>query len=331
MNQVLVFTLALVPILLFVVVVILMDAFSLTDKKRLAFCLISGGLCFMLTWLLGELTIKLAAMPYITAIVAEFLKGLPLLYLVQRRKIVMLGDATIYGSAVGAGFAIFENILIVLSDYFSHGMAVMLGFEAAVMHIGCTSLLAYGLIIAKQETSNRSFAVRNMGVLAAFVAAMLVHIIHNVAPINPIILTSILVVYFLLSKRHIFKKNEKAIHSWIDQCLNNDVALLGSIRKGELSNTNAGKYLLSIKDAFEPETFFDICCYISEYLELSITAKSNLLLKESGFPVIHSEESKARINELTALRKRIGKAGVTAVQPIVNINDVDRWVVNALL
>lgn len=331
MNQILVFTLALVPILLFVVVVILMDAFSLTDKKRLAFCLISGALCFMLTWALGELTIKSAAMPYITAIVAEFLKGLPLLYLVQKRKIVMLGDATIYGSAVGAGFAIFENILIVLSNYFSHGMAVMLGFEAAVMHIGCTSLLAYGLIIAKQETSNRTLAVRNMGVVAAFAAAMVVHIIHNVAPINPIILTSILVVYFLVSKRHIFKKNEKAIHSWIDQCLNNDVALLGSIRKGGLANTNAGKYLLSIKDAFEPETFFDICCYISEYLELSITAKSNLLLKESGFPVIHSEETKARIKELTALKQRIGKAGVTAVQPIVNINDVDRWVVNSLL
>lgn len=331
MTQILLFTLALVPILLFVVIVILMDAFSLTDRKRMAFSLTSGGLCFLLVLGLGELMIESAAMPYITAIVAEFLKGLPLLYLVQKRKIVMLGDATIYGSAVGAGYAIIENIHLVWINTFSHGMAVMLGFEAAVMHIGCTSLLAYGLIIAKQETSHRSFAVRNLGVVGAFAAAMIVHIIHNVVPINPIILTSILVVYFLVSKRHIFKKNEKAIHTWIDQCLNNDVALLGSIRMGRLADTNAGKYLLSIKDAFEPETFFDICCYISEYLELSITAKSNLLLKESGFPVMHSEESKARIKELTALKQRIGKAGVTAVQPIVNINDVDQWVVNALL
>jgi len=331
MTQIILITLALVPILLFVVIVILMDAFSLTERNRMAFSLISGGICFLLTLALGELMIESAAMPYITAIVAEFLKGLPLLYLVQKRKIVMLGDATIYGSAVGAGYALVENIHLVLGNYFSHSMAVMLGFEAAVMHIGCTSLLALGLIIAKQETSHRSFAVRNLGVLSAFAAAMIVHIIHNVVPINPIILTSILVVYFLVSKHRIFKKNEKAIHSWIDQCLNNDVALLGSIRKGELAETNAGKYLLSIKDAFEPETFFDICCYISEYLELSITAKSNLLLKESGFPVIHSEETKARIKELTALKQRIGKTGVNAVQPIVNINDVDQWVMNALL
>lgn len=151
------------------------------------------------------------------------------------------------------------------------------------------------------------------------------------APIPPLLLTTILTIYFILSKRHIFKKNESNIHTWIDECLNNDVALLSSIKKGELSKTNAGKYLVSIKDAFSPEVFFDLCCYISEYLELSITAKSNLLLRQAGFPVQRTEKTKARINELLALRKRIGKAGVEAVKPIVNIEDVDYWAVNALL
>ena len=105
MSLVLLYTLAFVPILLFVVVVILMDAFSLTKWKRLVFCILSGALCLLLTLLIGNM-IHSAFRLYLMAIIAELLKGIPLLYLVQKRKIVMLGDATIYGSAVGAGYAL---------------------------------------------------------------------------------------------------------------------------------------------------------------------------------------------------------------------------------
>lgn len=314
-----------------------MDAFSLTNWKRLIFCMVSGCLCFVLTFFFAEPLFESVSLPYFSAIIAEFLKGLPLLYLVLKRKIVMLGDATIYGSALGAGYAMSEIIYFTMLDpsntiqAYAPVTAVILGFETAVMHIGCSSLLAYGLIMAKQETTNRSYFIRNLGVVAVFLITSAVHIIHNVAPIPPLLLTTILTIYFILSKRHIFKKNESNIHTWIDECLNNDVALLSSIKKGELSKTNAGKYLVSIKDAFSPEVFFDLCCYISEYLELSITAKSNLLLRQAGFPVQRTEKTKARINELFALRKRIGKAGVEAVKPIVNIEDVDYWAVNALL
>ena len=331
MEQTLLLTLSLLPLLLFVVVVIWMDAFSLTNWRRLAFCLCAGVLCFLLLHLLGHWLPDKAFKPYVMAVLSEFLKGLPLLYLVQRRKIVMLGDATIYGSAVGAGFGIGENIHIVLGETMGPGMAVLYGFEAAVMHIGCSSLLASGLIMAKQETSSRSYTVRNLSVILVFMAVCIVHIVHEKAPINPVLLTSILVVYFVLSKRHMFKKNEQNVHQWIDQCLNNDVALLASIKRGELSQTKAGQYLLSIREAFDKETFFDICCYISEYLELSILAKSNLILKEAGFPIRRSADTKARINELRMLRKRIGKSGVQAINPIVHIDDVDHWVVEAVV
>ena len=331
MSQLLHLILALLPLLLFVVVVIWMDAFSLTNWKRLAFCLLSGLLCYMIWWLIAHNMPEMAMKPYLTAILSEMLKGLPLLYLVLRKKIVMLGDATIYGSALGAGFGIGENIHIVLAESVGSGMAVLYGFEAAVMHIGCSSLLASGLIMAKQETSSRSYTARNLSVVVVFITVCIVHIIHDVVPVDPVLLTSILVVYFVLSKRHMFKKNEHNVHQWIDQCLNNDVALLASIKRGELSQTKAGQYLLSIREAFDKETFFDICCYISEYLELSILAKSNLLLKGAGFPIRHGADTKARISELHTLRKRIGKSGVQAINPIVHIEDVDRWVVEAVL
>lgn len=333
MSQILLYTLALLPLVIFVIVVIMMDAFSLTNWKRLTFSIIAGIISFVCVHFTLAMIPETAFKPYFSAVIIEMIKGIPLLYLLQRKRMVMLGDATIYGSAVGAGYGIGENVHIIMEQTVGHGMATLLGFEAAVMHIGCSSLLASGLVMAKQETSSWSYTVKNMAVGAAFLAVTIVHIVHHALHhvMNPLLLTSILVIYFVLSKRHMFKKNETAIHSWIDQCLNNDVKLLASIKQGGLSQTNAGKYLLSIKDAFDPETFFDICCYISEYLELSIAAKSNLLLKEIGFPVKKTEENKNRIKELRTLRKRIGKAGVQALKPIVNIDDVDHWVVSDLL
>lgn len=331
MLHIALYSLSLIPILLFVVVELWMDAFSLTLWKRLIFSILSGLLFFVVCFLIVRLLPESGAKPYLASVFEELCKGIPILFLLQTRRIVMLGDATIYGSAVGAGFAIGENIHIVAAGSVTPAMSVMLGFEAAVLHIGCSSLLASGLIMAKNESSSWSYLSRNLLVLGVFLIVMAAHIIHIVVPLNPIILTTILVFYFLISKRQMFKKNEKAIHEWIDQCLNNDVALLGSIRKGQLSQTNAGKYLLSIKDAFEPETFFDVCCYISEYLELSITAKSNLILKEAGFPIPKTNEAKARIQELKALHKRIGKAGTEAVAPIVSIDDVDQWALKDLL
>ena len=73
MSQLLHLILALLPLFLFVVVVIWMDAFSLTNWKRLAFCLLSGLLCYMIWWLIAHNMPEMAMKPYLTAILSEML------------------------------------------------------------------------------------------------------------------------------------------------------------------------------------------------------------------------------------------------------------------
>lgn len=333
---ILLYILSIVPITLFIMTLLLMDSFKLTSWKRLFGTAVSGAVCCLVMFGLG-LLLNIEERGTVDAILSEVLKGSILLYLLKNRKIALLSDATIYGSTVGAGYATAECVLLLSHSLVLHheivvGEAIMIGLEAAVMHIGCTSLLAMMLIMAQQNKFGTKTWQKAFAYTIAFVAACAVHIIHNWATfIPPIILTSILVVYFVVSKRSLFKKNEKAIHDWIDDCINNEIALLGAIRKGELTTTNAGKYLLTLKECFDGETFFDMCCYISEYLELSITAKSNLLLKEAGLPIIKKPENAARIAELKALKKRIGYTGEHAIAPIVQIRAVDQWILKELI
>ena len=97
------------------------------------------------------------------------------------------------------------------------------------------------------------------------------------------------------------------------------------MNRGEFTTTRAGEYLLTLKERFEPETFFDMYCYIQNYLELSIAARSNLILKEAGMDPIRDRVNSDRLREMEVLRKRIGPTAELALRPIVDRNQVNAW------
>ncbi len=320
--------LAAVPIVLFIVYLRWIDSFALTSAKRLVLVTLAGAACYLVAafWL-GHWSEKFAA-----PIVDEVCKGVVLLAILRWRNVVLLGNATIYGAAIGAGFALSKSfVMISVAQEMTALESFAVGLEEAVMHVGCTSTLAMMLVMIWQNRFGGKPALKNLYVVLAFALTALIHFIHENAPIPEAILLVIMVAYFLLSKRSLFKKNERYIHHWIDDCINNEIALLGSIKRGELKTTKAGQYMLTLKDGFKPEVFFDMCCYVSVYLELSIASKSNLILKEAGLPTQPVPDSKAKVKELHALRKSIGRAGESAIAPIVQIKAVDRWVVDSLI
>ena len=72
------------------------------------------------------------------------------------------------------------------------------------------------------------------------------------------------------------------IHSWLDTGLDKQLSLLHSIRNGHLGDTPAGKYLESVRDAFPPEDFFDIICYVQLHVELSVASRSRVMVQRLG-------------------------------------------------
>ena len=71
-------------------------------------------------------------------------------------------------------------------------------------------------------------------------------------------------------------------------------------------------------------------CYIQLYLELSIKAKRNLMLRESGFPPIAENDIQNKLLELAALKKQIGKVGEITLAPLISMNYRDLWKLNLL-
>ena len=320
-----------VPLALFIVFLVVMDSFKLTKWPTLLFSIAAGLLMYALSWLICRIP-AIGENRLFVSVVEELCKGAVLYLLIMRHKVGLLGDATIYGSAIGAGFGLLSNIFF-LSSHTGTDVwhTIFLGCEAAVMHIGCTSLLAMALMMVHQGKFGRTRKAKVLGTLVAFLVTILVHYVHALEPINPIILTAILIVYFFISKRSLFQKNARFVHEWLDAGINNEISLLGALRRGEFSTTRAGEYLLSLKQNFDPEAFFDMYCYIQNYLELSIAAKSNLMLKEAGMEPMRDPGNRAKLEEMRALRKRIGPTGEIALRPIVDRNQVNSWALHNLI
>ena len=320
-----------VPLALFIILLLVMDSFSLTKWSTLLTSIAAGMVLFLVSWLICRIP-AIGGNRLLVSIVEELCKGAFLYVLIARQKVGLLGDATIYGSAIGAGFGLLSNIFWLTAQGGADlWHTIFLGFEAAVMHIGCTSTLAMALIMVHQGKYGDSRRAKIIGTVVAFLAAILIHYVHALEPINPLILTALLIVYFVISKHSLFKKNSKFVHDWLDEGINNEINLLGAVRRGEFSATRAGEYLLTLKERFDPETFFDMFCYIQNYLELSIAARSNLILKEAGMDPVHDPVNQSRLQELAVIRKRIGPTAELALRPIVDRNQVNRWAITNLI
>ncbi|MCR5709966.1 MAG: PrsW family intramembrane metalloprotease [Bacteroidales bacterium] len=323
-----------VPLALFIILLLAFDSFSLTRWPTLLLTIATGMVMFLVSWAICRIP-AIGGNRLLVSIVEELCKGVIVYILIARRKVGLLADATIYGSAIGAGFGLLANIFE-LTELYAEGAVdvwhtIFLGCEAAVMHIGCTSLLAMVLIMVHQGKYGATQKAKVIGTVVAFLATIVVHYVHALEPIDPRILTLLLIIYFVVSKHSLFKKNKKFVHEWLDAGINNEISLLGALKRGEFSTTRAGEYLLSLKERFDSETFFDMYCYVENYLELSIAARSNLILKEAGMDPVRDAFNSSRIAEMAALKKRIGPTAEIALRPIVDRNQVNDWAMNNLV
>ncbi len=133
----------------------------------------------------------------------------------------------------------------------------------------------------------------------------------------------------------IYEIDSRLIHKWLDSCIFNDISLLVSIREDRFRETIAGKYLLKAREKFDPGTFFDICNYLRLYLELSIAAKSRMILREVGMDMPSDEKTHEdnirKLTELKSLKGNISLTGRMLLKQIINERNEDSWVLEELL
>jgi len=321
------------PVLLFLACLFLLDSFKLVRINTLIACVSWGILCAAAGFFLNTLMARWLAIDfhflsrYIAPVMEETLKALIIFYLISNKKIGFMIDAAIYGFATGAGYSCVENIWYLINTPLEYNLitSIIRGFGTAIMHGGCTSVMAVLFIGGINRTGNRLLAI-----LPGLLLVILLHAGFNQFLLNPLVQTLLIVVLLPVVFAFVFRSGHAKLQHWLEIEFNSEVELLNMIRKGEFSSTKAGSYLLSVKERFAPETIVDMYCYISLNLELSIKAKRNLMLKENGFPMMMEDDLQAKLVELNQLRKQIGTIGELTLAPLIRMNYRDLWKLSQL-
>ncbi|CAN5254484.1 hypothetical protein BH23BAC3_BH23BAC3_12660 [soil metagenome] len=327
------FVIAFFPIILFLIFMWAMDSFQLVKKWLVVVAIVAGFIVaiiamffnmFLLSWLeVSSITFS----GFVAPVSEEILKILFVVYLIRSQKTGFVVDAAILGFAVGAGFAIIEN-LYYMNVLTEAGMLTWFvrGFGTAIMHGGTTAIAA---IISKDLYDRKSWPSLVI-FLPGLMAAISIHALFNMFILPPI--TSALLIILLLPPVFImiFKHSEESIRQWLGTGLDSDMEILRILLAGNLSESRLGNYLNTVQEKFKPSVVGDIICYLRIYLELSIKAKGILIMKENGFPPMPDPEIEAQFTELHYLEKQIGKTGKLAIQPLLKINSTDLWQLSML-
>ena len=337
------FAVALFPVVLYIFVVYTLDNFSLVGIRDLMLLvgagLLAAAACFGL-FRLTDPFVSERVSDSLYPILEEAVKALPLWWLARRKKIAFFIDSVICGAAVGGGFSILENVLYLLMGNLGIGTALFRGLEVALIHMGCSAIVAVALMFSVRllERRHARLPVKKsditMSLFLFFVAAIL-HILHNYLHPDPLL--QFVVVFGSLGGLlvWVYQYDGDMIHRWLDRGLDKQVALMMDIQQGLLGETKTGQFLLSVKENFPAEVYFDIICYVQLYIELAVAAKSRFMTREAGLDEPLDEATRNRYLEQYAefknLEKALGQSAKMTVAPVVKFYPADRKALDELL
>ena len=337
------FAVALFPVVLYIFVVYTLDNFSLVGIRDLMLLvgagLLAAAACFGL-FRLTDPFVSERVSDSLYPIMEEAVKALPLWWLARRKKIAFFIDSVICGAAVGGGFSILENVLYLLMGNLGIGTALFRGLEVALIHMGCSAIVAVALMFTVRllERRHARLPVKKsditMSLFLFFVAAIL-HILHNYLHPDPLL--QFVVVFGSLGGLlvWVYQYDGDMIHRWLDRGLDKQVALMMDIQQGLLGETKTGQFLLSVKENFPAEVYFDIICYVQLYIELAVAAKSRFMTREAGLDEPLDEATRNRYLEQYAefknLEKALGQSAKMTVAPVVKFYPADRKALDELL
>jgi len=320
--------LGLLPVCCFLIALIYLDSYKLVPLNWVLAAIVLGcGTAIAsypfslvgLRWFDIDFT---AYTRYVAPIVEETLKALVIWALMRNNRIGFLVDAAIFGFAVGAGFAIFENLyyLTILPDT-KMGTWVVRGFGTAMMHGGATAIFAVitHTMLEQYPTKGR------LALLPGLLIAAITHSVFNHFFLAPIVNTALVLGILPLLFTIIFDRSDKAFSDWLGAGFDADTELLELINSGEFSASKTGLYLQSLREKFEGPIVADLLCYLRLHTELSIRAKGLLMMRESGFVNKTGEQTRAKLEELRYLEKSIGTTGRLAIKPFLRMSQKDLW------
>jgi len=319
---------ALLPVLVFLAILVLMDSFKLVSLRSVLRSIAAGGVAALLAaalnvWMLEALSLPTTTLSrYFAPLTEELLKALPMVYLIRRRQVGFLVDAAIHGFALGAGFALVENVYYLRSlEGASPLLWIVRGFGTALLHGATTTMFA----TVSKSVTDRHPEWSLAGFAPGWLSAAVLHSAFNHFPVTPLAQTAILLVVVPLLLVAVFERSEKGTREWLGVGFDTEVEILQQVTSNALDESRIGQYLRSLTSRFEGLVVADMLCLLRIQLELSLRAKGVLMAREAGLPIEIGPDVRANLEELGYLEKSIGRTGLLALHPILRTSSRDLW------
>jgi RsiW-degrading membrane proteinase PrsW (M82 family) len=321
------------PVVVFLLALVFLDSYKLVRLRAVlvtvGFGIVAAFACTVINdSLIGLLGLERSDYArYVAPVVEEVLKAGYIVFLIRTERVGFMVDAAICGFAMGAGFAVVENVLM-LSTLSEAGIPtwIVRGFGTAVMHSGATAL--FGIVTKTLNDRYSSGAI--WGFFPGLAMAVVIHSVYNHFFISPELSAVSIVIGLPLIMLVVFQQSERALQKWLGVGFDTDSELLRMITTGNITQTPLGEYLMSLKDKFPGEVVADMLCLLHIHLELSIRAKGLLLMRETGFEPPLDPEIGEKFSELKYLEKNIGKTGRLTILPMLRWSSQDLWQLHML-
>lgn len=320
--------LGLLPVCCFLAALVYLDSYKLVPIRWVLTVIVLGCGAAVLSYPINLLGLEWGGIEFTTytryfaPFVEEALKALVIIILIRHNRVGFLVDAAILGFAVGAGFAIFENMYYIrIVPETQLGTWIVRGFGTAIMHGGATAIFS----VTTHAMVGQNQTVGKAVFLPGFLIASITHSVFNHFFFSPIVNTLAVLLCLPLLLVMIFDRSERAVADWLGTGFDADTELLQLINSGEFSSSKVGIYLHSLKEKFEGPIVVDLLCYLRLHTELSIRAKGLLMMRESGFADKTGEETRAKLEELAYLENSIGATGKLAIKPFMKMSQKDLW------
>lgn len=305
-----------------------LDGYKLTKLRTILYVIAAGATATVASYYCNGFLLNLLQVEFVqyarygAPFVEEILKAAVVVYLFHTNRIGFLADAATVGFAVGAGFAITENI------YYLHllggsdvGTWIIRGFGTAIMHGGVAAIFA----VATQALTERHTKTSPLRYLPGLATAILLHSVFNHFPGSHILTMLVTLTALPIVLMLIYEASANLVHEWLEIDFDAEEELLELIREGKLTHSKAGRFLLDLRDSFDGATVADMLCYIRLHTELSLRAKSVLMAREFGREIPIEQDVRDKLTEMDSLRKSIGRIGFLAMAPYFHLSRKDLW------
>lgn len=324
----------LLPVLLFLAGLMLMDSYKLVARSVVLRAIGAGVLVALMAFVanvalldrahLSPLTLK----RWVAPVLEESLKALYVIVMIRLHRVGFMVDAGIQGFAVGAGFAVVENLYYAQALHEPNPLVWLVrGLGTAVMH-GCTTAI-FGIV--SKDLADRHRSTAPSWFAPGLVIAIVIHAVFNQLAFNPLLSVAIMLVTLPLLLLAVFERSEKATSEWLGVGMDAEVELLEMIHSGEITNTRIGRYLESLKSRFPGPVVADMLCLLQIQLELALRAKGMMVARQVGVEIPIDRDVRANLAEMKFLEKSIGTTGRLAIMPFVRATGRDLWQIHMMM